>query len=121
MRAVSSMSNVKLWFRKQSVVMDAAFADLIRRQYTRRTTALSVWVSDLYLFTILENDSFFRRIKFNDIRYLPFLLFILLFTKAIKQDAPAPPSQINPTMILILIVMALMFIIICVVLRLFSK
>ncbi|KAL7022733.1 hypothetical protein ACKWTF_012363 [Chironomus riparius] len=40
---------------------------------------------------------------------------------AIKQDAPAPPSQINPTMIFILIVMALMFIIICVVLRLFSK
>ena len=54
--------------------------------------------------------------------YLPFLVYLFLFwIIAIKQDAPAPPSQINPTMILILIVMALMFIIICVVLRLFSK
>ncbi|CRL08112.1 CLUMA_CG021012, isoform B [Clunio marinus] len=40
---------------------------------------------------------------------------------AIKADELETTSQVNPAMYLILIVMALMFIIICVVLRLFSK
>jgi hypothetical protein len=77
----------------------------------------------MYLFTILENETFVGNL-FNDTRtYHFYSLFIsfIVYTIAIKQDAPAPVSQINPTMIFILIVMALMFIIICVVLRLFSK
>lgn len=40
---------------------------------------------------------------------------------AIKEKEYTPPTQVNPAMYLILVVMALMFIIICVVLRLFSK
>lgn len=47
--------------------------------------------------------------------------YSFLFLLAIKEKDTTPPSQVNPAMFLILIVMALMFIIICVVLRLFSK
>lgn len=45
-----------------------------------------------------------------------------IFHVAVKQE-PSSPSHgpVNPAMIMILVAMALMFIIICVVLRLFAK
>jgi hypothetical protein len=49
------------------------------------------------------------------------MLIIVLFVLAVKNEPTGTPKYVDPAMIGVLVGMALMFIILCVVLRLFSK
>jgi glycerol uptake facilitator-like aquaporin len=49
------------------------------------------------------------------------MFILVLFVLAVKNEATGPPKYVDPAMIGVLVGMTLMFIILCVVLRLFSK
>ena len=104
MKAASSMSNVKRALRKQSVEMDVVSVDSIKFQSQRKMEVSNAQVKQLM-------------IKIS----AKLILILIILISAVKNEPLEPIRYVDPAMIGVLVGMALMFIIICVVLRMFSR
>lgn len=130
MRAAFSMSNAKRSISKRNVATTVAYAVLKCHQFSTKMERSNVKVIMSFFHSLCDfktANSCIDRCRKNRFFFVfKNAIFSLVFPSVPKrflatQESREPERYIDPAMIGILAGMALMFIIICVVLRLFSR